>query len=228
MTGPGRLTWRWKVSSEDTYDFFNVKEDGVTKSSISGETNWAAGTLTLASGVHTIRWTYDKDPFLSVGRDEAWLDDVRWARGFELWAEAAALTGPAAEPGADTDGDGVANLLEYALALDPGAPAGLGATVQVAPSADVLAGGALELVFTRPAGREDLRYVVEVSGDLITWARGHAYGLGVSNGAGLPTVEVARDSLPGGGELIRVRDAVSSGVGAPRRFIRLRVERIAP
>lgn len=222
LAGPGRLRWRWRVSSEADYDFFNAELDGAAVDSISGETAWALRTLEVPAGTHTVRWSYDKDPYLAVGADAAWLDDLRWDRGFELWAETAGLAGaPADGPEADADGDGLVNLLEYAFGRSPALADGLGESVGVAPSAEPGAGGALEITFTRPAGREDLRHVVEVSGDLLVWRRGHAYGPGVENAPGLPTVEIAREPVPGGGERIRVRDAT----GGARRFIRVRVER---
>ena len=228
LTGPGRLTWRWKVSSEADYDFFRARVDGAEVASISGERGWTAHSVELAAGSRTVRWIFEKDPFLATGEDAAWLDEVRWARGFELWAEGSSLAGPAAAAEADADGDGVANLLEYALDRDPALNDGLGASGVVEPSQAVSAPGALELAFTRPAGREDVRHVVEVSADLITWTRGHVYGVGVENTGDLPTVEVSRIALPGGGERLRVRDAVVPGLPAPRRFIRLRIETVAP
>jgi len=223
ITGPGRLTWRWKVSSELDYDFFHARLDGASVAKISGETAWAERTITVPTGAHVMRWNFEKDPYLAEGTDSAWLDDVRWARGFELWAEAAGLIGPAAEEDADGDGDAVANLLEYGFDRNPALADGLGGGVAVAPSTAPGFAGALEIQFDRPAAREDLVYTVEVSADLITWAQGHAYGVGSVNGAGLPTEEVSRTPLPGGGERICVRD--TAGVGAERRFIRIRVQR---
>lgn len=65
--------------------------------------------------------------------------------------------------GADADGDGVVNLLEYALAGDP-------VRGDSAPGLqlDAAADGALTLRFRR--ARAELRYRVEVSSDLRTWA----------------------------------------------------------
>lgn len=224
VTGPGRLKWQWKVSSELNYDFYHARLDGASMAKISGETAWAGRTLNLPAGAHTVRWSFEKDPYLAVGTDTAWLDAVQWARGFELWAEAAALSGQAAEPNADNDGDGLANLLEYGFDRNPALADGLGGVVVSSLSTTPGAEGALELVFDRPAGREDLLYTVEVSQDLITWAQGHAYGLGIVNGAGLPTLEVSRTPLEGGGERICVRDLGAEG--ATRRFLRVRLQRV--
>jgi len=224
LTGPGRLKWRWKVSSEKDYDFFSALLDANSLSSISGETDWAEQTLNVATGVHTMKWALKKDPYLSVGKDAAWLDDVRWDRGYELWAEAAGLSGPAAAPGFDGDGDGLTNLLEYGLNLSPKVNEALSQRLTVAPSTAPTALGALELTFDRPFGREDLRYTVEVSGNLIVWAAGHSYGTGIVNAVGLPTGEVSRTVLTGGFERICVR--YNAGAGTTPRFIRLRIDRL--
>jgi hypothetical protein len=227
LHGPGRLRWRWKVSSEFEYDFYYARLNDEPVAEISGDTEWAQMEIEVPAGAHTVRWSYDKDPFFADFQDAAWLDDVRWERGFEFWAEAAELAGADAAHYADPDGDGVANLLEYAFARSPSAADGLGGAVGAAPSEDPAAEGALEIVFDRPADRLDLRYVVEVSGDLLDWERGHSYGEGTDNSGALPTVEVSRELLPGGGERIRVRDttAPASAGGAGRRFVRVRIER---
>lgn len=61
----------------------------------------------------------------------------------------------------DPDGDGVCNLLEYALSGNPFQP-----SVEILP-AHHMAGGKLALTFTR--SRNDLIYTVQGSSDLMTW-----------------------------------------------------------
>ena len=232
VTGPGRLSWLWRVSSEKDYDLFHVSLDGSLAAAISGEVGWTERSLEIPAGTHLVRWSYDKDDYLSERADSAWLDRVRWERGFEQWLAGASISGPAAAPDADPDGDGACNLLEYAFACDGRSQDGVTSLVQTTVSAPGGSSGAgegnLQILFVRPLGREDLRYVVEVSGDLVEWRRGHSYGPGADNsGSELPTVEMERSSLPDGKERIRVRDtaAVGSSENA-RRFIRLRLERI--
>ena len=72
-----------------------------------------------------------------------------------------AATGTAAND-ADPDGDGLVNLLEYALAGDP-----LQSGTGILPVSGTSAG---HLTFTFPRQRSDLIYEVEVSADLATWA----------------------------------------------------------
>lgn len=80
VTGPGLLSFWWKVSSEPGYDFLRLfwNNMGVAYASISGETDWRQVTLTLGSGTHTLRWAYVKDGSVNAGRDAGWLDEVRF------------------------------------------------------------------------------------------------------------------------------------------------------
>ena len=98
---------------------------------------------------------------------------------------------------ADPDGDGLANLLEYALAADP-----------LAPSADALPAVTYHegrLRFDVPVPRADVIYTVEASSDLVSW-----------------TPLASRSGSTASGEVWSVTDD-SSALEAPRRFLRLRV-----
>jgi hypothetical protein len=76
VTGPGTLSFSWKVSSEEDFDFFNVYLDGVLKYYWSGESSWFRSELTIPSGTHTVKWEYVKDADVSSGQDAGWVDDV--------------------------------------------------------------------------------------------------------------------------------------------------------
>ncbi|MBI5634505.1 MAG: M6 family metalloprotease domain-containing protein [Nitrospirae bacterium] len=79
ITGPGTLTYWWKVSSEATYDFLRFYLDGAEQTgSISGNVDWAQRSHGIPSGSHTIRWTYTKDYSVSSGLDAGWVDQVVW------------------------------------------------------------------------------------------------------------------------------------------------------
>lgn len=307
VTGPGRLAFYWKVSSEentinpnDPYDRLEFAIDGVRQDFISGEKSWAHRSYDLSEGTHVLRWTYQKDPYSSVGEDAGWLDAVVYARdqapvvtapvpmtattgngcGFQIvatdapasysatglppgltlnqetgliagiptaagdyeiilgatnvhgtgnatlaltvrsrfaaWAQAHGLTGAQAATNADPDNDGLGNLLEYALGLDPTAPNFTGA-----PAVTLDNQSHLEIDFILAPDRGDVTCTVEVTTDLVTWQRGHAYGAGADNSGSLPTEEVARTSLGDGRERIRVRDALPAG--ETRRFMRLKI-----
>lgn len=78
ITGPGTLTFWWKVSSEENFDFLQFYLDNAAKplTSISGEKGWEQKTFIIPAGGHTLRWTYLKDASVSAGRDAGWLDEV--------------------------------------------------------------------------------------------------------------------------------------------------------
>ena len=113
---------------------------------------------------------------------------------------------------ADPDGDGVVNLLEYALGLDPkvAAVSGLptGGTVTISGSQY------LTLTYTQVIAATDLVYTPQVSGDLVTWSSGtgNVVAVGTTNNADGVTQTVV------------VRDATALG-GGGRRFMRLMVGR---
>lgn len=76
LTGPGGVSFWWKVSSEPDFDLLHFVLDGQTNASLSGEVGWTHFTLALAAGTHTLRWVYAKDEALAEGLDQAWLDEV--------------------------------------------------------------------------------------------------------------------------------------------------------
>jgi len=106
------------------------------------------------------------------------------------------VTGPPADT-ADADGDGVVNLIEFALGSEPTDSASVAIpTVQVA-------GLRLQLTFQR--ARSEVTYTVEASGDLVTWTA-------IATNPGLV------------GQSVTVTDTVDvSTSNPPRRFLRLRV-----
>lgn len=102
-------------------------------------------------------------------------------------------------------GDGVANLVKYALGLDPYTPA---ATSQL-PSGSIQPDSGqsyLTLNANRVALAPDVTYAVEVSGDLRSWTSGPPFTVTLTDTATQLTV---RDNVPFG--------------SAPMRFIHLRI-----
>jgi hypothetical protein len=77
-TGPGVISFYWKVSSEAPYDRLTFSIDGVTKAAISGETSWVKKKFNVPSGTHTLTWRYKKDSQISAGTDCGWVDKVVW------------------------------------------------------------------------------------------------------------------------------------------------------
>lgn len=78
VTGPGTLTFWWKVSSEGGFDYLSLNLDGASQFAISGEVNWEQRSLVIGSGAHVLRWRYSKDGSVASGADKAWLDQVSY------------------------------------------------------------------------------------------------------------------------------------------------------
>ena len=79
VTGPGTLTFWWKVSSEPNWDFlrFKLNDVGVPAAPpISGNVDWQQKSIAIPSGTHALQWLYTKDPSSSNGSDAGWLDQV--------------------------------------------------------------------------------------------------------------------------------------------------------
>ena len=112
-------------------------------------------------------------------------------------------------PNADPDGDGLSNLLEYALHTNPKSPNAAPVTTL---GVQTLAGQSyLTLSYTQLTDSADLLYVPQASGDLLTWQSGSGQTVllgSVDNGDGTATVVV--------------RDAQPLGAGS-QRFLRLQV-----
>ena len=82
LTGPGKFTFWWKVSSEANYDFLRLYLNDVEQTGslarISGNVDWVQRTVSIPLGSHTVRWSYTKDSAEIGGSDAAWLDQVVW------------------------------------------------------------------------------------------------------------------------------------------------------
>ena len=76
--GPSSLSFYWKVSSEPGFDTLSFYIDNVLQESISGEVDWEQQTFPISEGTHTLKWTYSKDQFISLGSDAGWLDKVEY------------------------------------------------------------------------------------------------------------------------------------------------------
>ncbi|HXI85401.1 MAG TPA: pyrrolo-quinoline quinone [Verrucomicrobiae bacterium] len=134
---------------------------------------------------------------------------------YQLWRQAnftsAELTNTSISGDvADPDGDGIPNLMEYALSLNPKVP-----DLNGLPNASVqnLAGtNHLTIAYKQVLYNTDISYTVQVSSDLVTWNSGPGFtapiGPPVDNGNGTETWTV-QDMAPS--------DSM------PARFIRLKI-----
>ena len=79
VTGPGVLTFYWKVSSESGFDYLRFLDSGVQKYSISGEVDWEKKSYNVPGGVHILKWSYEKDISIYGGMDCGWVDYVTYS-----------------------------------------------------------------------------------------------------------------------------------------------------
>jgi hypothetical protein len=110
----------------------------------------------------------------------------------------------------DVSGDGLPNLVKYALGLDPFTPA----TSSQAPAGSIQQVGGqnyLTLTVNRVARLADVNYVVEVSGDMQTWVSGSPNTVTIAD---TPTQLVVRDNTPAGTSPRFIRLAVSQAGNA--------------
>ena len=79
FNGPDLLEYRYKVSSEEGYDFLTVSLDDEEKFSFSGEIDWQTGRLPIPAGSHAVTFSYSKDGSAAAGSDTAWIDETSLA-----------------------------------------------------------------------------------------------------------------------------------------------------
>ncbi len=76
VTTAGDLSFWKQVSSESGWDYLRFYIDGVKQDQWAGSVAWSWDSYPLATGSHTLRWTYYKDGSVSNGSDCAWLDHI--------------------------------------------------------------------------------------------------------------------------------------------------------
>jgi alpha-tubulin suppressor-like RCC1 family protein len=81
VSGPGTLTFWWKVSSETNNDTLRFLVNSVAQTSLSGETDWRQETVYLTAGNKILQWRYVKNASASAGQDAGWVDQVSYTPG---------------------------------------------------------------------------------------------------------------------------------------------------
>lgn len=83
VLGDGEISFYKKVSCEDhangtDYDFLAFYIDGIKKDAWDGEMDWMEVSYPITQGIHTLKWSYEKDYSVSSGSDCAWIDFIRF------------------------------------------------------------------------------------------------------------------------------------------------------
>jgi hypothetical protein len=78
VTGPGTISFWWKVSSEASFDLLRLLDSTNALAAISGSTDWEQRSFSIGSGTHQLEWSYSKDGSVSSGSDAGWVDQVQW------------------------------------------------------------------------------------------------------------------------------------------------------
>ena len=130
-------------------------------------------------------------------------------------------TGTAAD-NANPSGDGIPNLMKYALDLDPLKPAVLPAMLNVRPTEP---GRRLGFSFLRDPAKRDITYLVEAADNPAGPWQPLAISTGGTQATGIAVVHESDDAE--GKRKVLVEDIVEMSV-APARFMRLGVKRYTP
>ena len=71
------LTFRYRASSENNYDFFRFYVDGTQQVQASGNTSWTNFTFTATTTkTYLFKWAFEKDYSAASNDDSAYVDDV--------------------------------------------------------------------------------------------------------------------------------------------------------
>lgn len=76
VTGPGTLSFWWRVSSETNYDLLQFSINGEVQATISGNTGWRYCKFRVPAGTAGLDWMYSKDGDTAWGLDCGWISGV--------------------------------------------------------------------------------------------------------------------------------------------------------
>ncbi len=70
------ISFYYKTSSEQDYDFLMFTIDGLLQGQWSGETPWSRTSFPVTAGEHIFKWIYAKDLAMASGQDRVWVDFI--------------------------------------------------------------------------------------------------------------------------------------------------------
>ena len=71
-----KVSFYWKVSSEEYEDYLKFYIDDQYQDQISGEVDWQKKSYSLSAGSRTLKWVYSKNSSTSEGDDCGWVDGL--------------------------------------------------------------------------------------------------------------------------------------------------------
>ncbi len=84
ITGPGVISFWWKVSSEINFDFLKFFMNDAEQDAISGEVDWTYMEFEVPDATLPLRWEYSKDGSALSNQDAGWVDLVQFTLGGNL------------------------------------------------------------------------------------------------------------------------------------------------
>jgi hypothetical protein len=70
------ISFYYKTSSEQDYDFLMFYIDNVLQDQWSGDKPWSRASFAVAAGTHVFKWSYLKDLAYGYGQDRVWVDFI--------------------------------------------------------------------------------------------------------------------------------------------------------
>ena len=71
-----KVSFYWRVSSQEYFDELKFYIDDSLQDSISGEKDWQKKSYALSAGSRTLKWVYSKDSDTTEGEDLGWVDGL--------------------------------------------------------------------------------------------------------------------------------------------------------
>jgi len=71
----GNVSFNYKVSTENNYDFLNFYIDGALQGRWAGTRDWTPISFPIFAGDHILTWKYIKDVSVNGGSDRVWIDN---------------------------------------------------------------------------------------------------------------------------------------------------------
>jgi uncharacterized delta-60 repeat protein len=185
-------------------------DSGDTASPIAGATTASFTTPALTAWARY--WVRVTNPYGTADSATALVKVTGGTMTVADWTAQGTLTAAQRAPLASPAGDGVTNLMKFALGVLPleSAEARLPVPVKISVAGVPVA---LALDFTINPHAQDVLYILEVSDNMVTWTEA-------------ASITEPRGTNPDGTQLVRLREAVPPV--ALRRFARLKVEMVSP